>query len=499
MENKAIPDASISASSIHNVNHNAARARINTARQGSLMGAWSALHNNALQWLQVKLNKVSKITAFATQGRQDYNQWVKSYKFQYSLDGGHFENYNGGSVFTGNSDRNTIVGHQLVKPIIAKYIRIRPVTWYGHISMRMEIFGCTEGFQIPPIPQCGESIHLGDWMMVASSEWNHLFGATNAKLDFTGGSGRAGAWSSRKNDRNQWLQVTFDREMKVTRVSIQGRYDSDQWVRSFTLEYTKDGISNITYKENGVVKLFPGNSDRNTIVSHKLAIPIDGLGIRFRPKTWYGHISMRVGLYGCPTGKKPANPPCHSPMDVGIIIDRSGSIGSANFKKAQDFVVKMIRHFEYASTESRYGVIAYNSGASVIVKFNNHAVQNPLALENLVYGIPYTGGGTRTDVAITLANTNLYSSSGGYLNNRPNVLFVFTDGKTNHGSKPYRTVLSPLLSKKVKVIAIGIGSGVNNDELLQIANYQSHNVFHVKDFAVLFYKLNAILQASCPH
>lgn len=67
-------------------------------------------------------------------------------------------------------------------------------------------------------------------------------------------------------------------------------------------------------------------------------------------------------------------------------MDRSGSIGDANFKKAQDFVVKMIRHFEYASSESRFGVIAYNSGANVIVKFNNNGVQNPHALENLVYG-----------------------------------------------------------------------------------------------------------------
>jgi len=295
------------------VNHNAARARLNIVRQGSLTGSWSARYNNNLQWLQLKLNKVSKITAFATQGRQDYNQWVKSYKLQYSLDGGHFEDYNGGSVFNGNSDRNTVVGHRLSKPIIAKYIRIRPVTWYGHISMRMELFGCTEGnqlyahyhfflsnknylrvmtpkvisntifilcyyyvmlhneslllflclealyiyiytflfpgFQVPPIPQCGESIHLGDWMIVASSEWSSSLAASKSKLDVPG------AWAARSNDANQWLQITFDREMKVTRVSIQGRYDADQWVKSFTLEYSKDGISNIPYKENGVIKV----------------------------------------------------------------------------------------------------------------------------------------------------------------------------------------------------------------------------------------------------
>lgn len=111
------------------------------------------------------------------------------------------------------------------------------------------------GFQIPPIPQCGASIHLGDWMMVASSEWGAGQVASNGKLDFPGASGRTGAWVAKRNDGNQWLQVTFDREMKVTRVSTQGRYDANQWIKSYTLEYTKDGISMIPYKENGVVKV----------------------------------------------------------------------------------------------------------------------------------------------------------------------------------------------------------------------------------------------------
>jgi len=73
-------------------------------------------------------------------------------------------------------------------------------------------------------------------------------------------------------------------------------------------------------------------------------------------------------------------------MDIGVIIDRSGSIGSANFKKAQDFVVKMIRHFEYASSESRFGIIAYNSYASVSTTFKNKGNQNINSLKNIVYG-----------------------------------------------------------------------------------------------------------------
>ena len=49
-------------------------------------------------------------------------------------------------VFTGNSDKNTIVYNDLPspggKPIEARYIRVRPVEFYGNICMRVEFYEC---------------------------------------------------------------------------------------------------------------------------------------------------------------------------------------------------------------------------------------------------------------------------------------------------------------------------------------------------------------------
>lgn len=45
----------------------------------------------------------------------------------------------------GNMDRNTAEGRILDQPIIARYIRIHPKTWSGHICMRVELFGCRKG------------------------------------------------------------------------------------------------------------------------------------------------------------------------------------------------------------------------------------------------------------------------------------------------------------------------------------------------------------------
>ena len=36
---------------------------------------------------------------------------------------------------------NTIVRHRFAKPLRARYVRIVPVLWHGHISIRVELYG----------------------------------------------------------------------------------------------------------------------------------------------------------------------------------------------------------------------------------------------------------------------------------------------------------------------------------------------------------------------
>ena len=46
-------------------------------------------------------------------------------------------------VFPRNTDRDTVVYHDLTEPIIeARYIRVRPTDWRQRISMRMELYTC---------------------------------------------------------------------------------------------------------------------------------------------------------------------------------------------------------------------------------------------------------------------------------------------------------------------------------------------------------------------
>ena len=105
MESGKILDKQITASSEWRANHAAHRGRLNfqevvergVARRS---GSWSARKNDKNQWLQVDLlREESVVTSVATQGRNRnslwgaHNQWVQSYKLQYSNSGVDFEYY----------------------------------------------------------------------------------------------------------------------------------------------------------------------------------------------------------------------------------------------------------------------------------------------------------------------------------------------------------------------------------------------------------------------
>jgi len=94
MENGAISNGQITASSEWDVNHAAIQGRLNFQGNQYKKGSWSARGSNKNQWLQVDLgSEYTTVTRVATQGRHDYPQWVTKYKLQYSNDGVNFQFY----------------------------------------------------------------------------------------------------------------------------------------------------------------------------------------------------------------------------------------------------------------------------------------------------------------------------------------------------------------------------------------------------------------------
>ena len=93
MESHAILDLWINASSEASSVYRASLARLRQKNYAYGAGGWAAMDNDHDQWLQVDLQQTTRVTGIATQGRYDFNQWVKSYKLQYSQDGNTFTFY----------------------------------------------------------------------------------------------------------------------------------------------------------------------------------------------------------------------------------------------------------------------------------------------------------------------------------------------------------------------------------------------------------------------
>ena len=94
MENGAIADEQITASSQWDGYHAAVQGRLNFPEADGKAGGWAARTRDTKQWLQIDLkNKYTNITRIATQGRNGANEWVTEYRLQYSDNGVNFYFY----------------------------------------------------------------------------------------------------------------------------------------------------------------------------------------------------------------------------------------------------------------------------------------------------------------------------------------------------------------------------------------------------------------------
>ena len=91
ISNGFISSAQITSSSDYNANHDTKGVRL--LRSMIPVSSWAARLNNNQQWVQVDLLQVIRITGVATQGRNRFDQWVTTYKIQYSNNGVNWQTY----------------------------------------------------------------------------------------------------------------------------------------------------------------------------------------------------------------------------------------------------------------------------------------------------------------------------------------------------------------------------------------------------------------------
>ena len=100
---------------------------------------------------------------------------------------------------------------------------------------------------------------------------------------------------------------------------------------------------------------------------------------------------------------------CKAKLDLGFIIDASGSVGLSNFKRCLQFIKNLVHTFIVSRQYTRFGAVLYNTRAYKIFGFNRYNNKNQVL--RAVSRIRYTRGGTMTGRALKYAYRYLFRRS----------------------------------------------------------------------------------------
>ncbi|XP_044165893.1 retinoschisin-like [Acropora millepora] len=133
---------------------------------------------------------------------------------------------------------------------------------------------------------------IPDSKITASSELNAETPAKNGRLNYTAGP----SWCAQTNDNNPYLQIDLQSLYVICAVSTQGNSKADEWVETYTIQTSADGVYWTDYDNDGHPKIFFGNNDRNS--EAKAILGVVTRWLRIVGKTKHNKFCMRAELFG---------------------------------------------------------------------------------------------------------------------------------------------------------------------------------------------------------
>ena len=100
--------------------------------------------------------------------------------------------------------------------------------------------------------------------------------------------------------------------------------------------------------------------------------------------------------------------PCKSVLDVGFLLDSSGSVGLENYATEKNFVKLISREVTSTSRGSRTGVIVFSDFPYLSLNFKGFSAMPSAHFEALIDTLPYQQGRTRIDLALGMAAKDLF-------------------------------------------------------------------------------------------
>lgn len=161
------------------------------------------------------------------------------------------------------------------------------------------------------------------------------------------------------------------------------------------------------------------------------------------------------------------------PVDLAFALSATSAQSQSAIKLMRDVIKEIIE--DYGTRDIHYSFIIYGSEASTKYSFTTDPV-DPGYLQNFVKFLPVSNPPTSPHVALEEA-TKAFQGPG-VRGNATKVLVVMTDMKGDSTVEEIVSAADPLKQINVKVIVVGIGSKVDNNELVNVTG-NNNNVITV--------------------
>ncbi|GIY80058.1 coagulation factor VIII [Caerostris extrusa] len=197
--------------------------------------AWAPKLDDSDPYIKVDLIVPTNITGVMTRGRNDANEWVKTYEIEFSDNGLEWESQETGFVVEhkGNTDNESPVTNLFPESIFSRFIRIKPTSSERKIGLRFEILGCFEE-KVCMEPMGIESGLMPEGQISASSSKTEILSPEIIRLNSEIG------WSASTVEVPQFLQVDFGEPRNLSAVVIQGSPEEPEWVTAFLVTHSND-------------------------------------------------------------------------------------------------------------------------------------------------------------------------------------------------------------------------------------------------------------------
>ena len=115
-----------------------------------------------------------------------------------------------------------------------------------------------------------EDMRIPDSAFTASGSYDNNHRPSLARLNLLTDGKHIAAWCPKAKSSNQWLQINLGEITAVTKVATQGRYNSEDRVKTYKLSYSVDGSHWTWYKQRAVDKVIKSDSKRYRIQEAKV-------------------------------------------------------------------------------------------------------------------------------------------------------------------------------------------------------------------------------------